>query len=119
MTGKQIVELTVLLLCVWGSAALFLVLGIRAEKCKKPVNFWAGKEVDAHRVSDVTAYNHENAVMWKVYSIPFWLSGLLFTLGSLGNVFMIAGLIVLFSACFPGLFFLIRKYKQIEKDYIV
>lgn len=119
MSGEQIVGLIISLLCSWGCGALFFLLGLRAEKCRKPVNFWAGSEIAPCRVSDIAAYNHENAVMWKLYSVPYWVSGILFALDAVSLAFTIAGAVVLFSACFPGLLILIRKYRQIEKNYIV
>lgn len=119
MSGKQIVGLIISLLCSWGCGTLFFLIGLRADKCQKPVNFWAGSEIDPCRVSDVAAYNHENAVMWKLYSIPYWLSGILFALDAVSPVFTVTGAAALFSACFPGLLILIRKYRQIEKTYIL
>lgn len=118
MSGEQMVGIVIFLLCTWGCGFVFLLIARHADRCSKPVNFWAGQEVDPHRVSDIAAYNHENAVLWKGYSIPFWLSGALFVFGVVNNAFSIAGIIVLFSTCFPGLLLLIRKYKQIEKTYI-
>lgn len=118
MSGEQIVGIVFFLLCTWGCGIVFFVIGLHADRSSKPVNFWAGQELDPHRVTDIAAYNHENAVLWKRYSIPFWLSGAVFALEVVNDAFSIAGIIVLFSACFPGLLLLIRKYKQIEKRYI-
>lgn len=118
MSGEKIFGIVIFLLCTWGCGIVFFLIGFHADRSSKPVNFWAGQEVYPHRVTDIATYNHENAVLWKRYSIPFWLSGALFVLDVVNDVFSILGTIVLFSACFPGLLFLIRKYKQIEKTYI-
>lgn len=31
--------------------------------------FWSGKTVKETKISDITAYNHANGIMWIVYSI--------------------------------------------------
>ena len=118
MFGEQTVGLIVMLVCAWGCGLLFYLIGRFADKSLKPVHFWAGSEIDSRRVSDIAAYNHENAVMWKLYSIPYWLAGFLSCFCYISDAFTIAGAVMLFLACFPGLFLLIRKYRQIERNYI-
>lgn len=101
-----------------GSAALFFGLGISAKRRKTPANFWAGSTVDPRTVSDVPAYNHENAVMWMVYSIPYWIACVLSVFGIWADWCQIAALVLLTLACFPGLLILIRHYRKIEHKYI-
>lgn len=118
MDGEQTIGMIIMLVCSWGCGAIFYFISHFADKSPKPIHFWAGTEIDPRRISDVAAYNHANAVMWKLYSIPYWLAGFLSCLCFISEAFTIAGASMLFLACFPGLFFLIRKYKQIEKTYI-
>lgn len=118
MSSEQIIGLVISLLCCWGCSVTFLALGLHAEKCEKPVNFWAGAQVDSRYVSDIGAYNHENAVMWKLYAIPFGLAGILLAFDFVSQVFTVIGVVVLFATCFPGLLILIRHYRKIEKKYV-
>ena len=117
MSGDDFAGIVIMAVCCFGSAALFFSVGVWAERRKKPMNFWAGTEIDPKTVSDIPAYNHENAVMWKLYSIPYWLAGLVNLLPIRWSD--IASLILLALACLPGLPLLILRYKQIEKKYIL
>ena len=63
------------LILSWGAALLFVLIGIYARQRKKPMWFWSGIEVPESKVRDVKAYNRANAKMWCVFSIPFWVSG--------------------------------------------
>ena len=107
MFGKNIAGVVIMLVCSWGCAVLFYFIGRFADKNQKPIHFWAGTQIDPRHVSDIAAYNHESAVMWKLSCF-----------GLISEVFIIAGAAVLFIACFPGLCFLIQKYRKIEKTYI-
>lgn len=113
MDRKEIAGIVILLACYWGSAALFYGIGIWACKRKTPMHFWAGTEVDPSTISDIPAYNRANGKMWKLYSIPYWIAGLL----SFWAVGRIAALILLTLACTVGLWWLIRRYRSIEKQY--
>ncbi len=104
--------LVIMLLCCWGSGALFYGIGMWADRLKKPMHFWAGTEVDPKTVRDIPGYNHANAVMWKLYSIPYWIAGLCSFFSN-----ALAG-IVLMLACIPGLAFLFRQYHKIEKEFM-
>lgn len=108
----------IMLVCTWGCAALFWFIGRHAQRTEKPAHFWAGTEIDPSQISDIAAYNHANARMWKWYSVPYWISGIVSCFGFLGNAYIIAGAAILFLACFPGLYFLIRRYRKIERAYI-
>ncbi|MBR4290386.1 MAG: hypothetical protein IKT52_07080 [Oscillospiraceae bacterium] len=118
MNGEQTVGTIIMLLCSWGCAVLFYLIGRFADRSRKPVHFWAGTKIDPRRISDVEAYNHANAAMWKLYSVPYWLAGVLSCFGLLSEVFIIAGMVMLFLACVPGIPLLIREYKQIERIYV-
>ena len=85
----------------------------------KPMHFWAGSRIDPAKVLDIPAYNHACAVMWKCYSVPYWLCGIFACLDGIHPVCMIISTVLLFAACVPGLFWLIRKYKCIEKQFLI
>ena len=118
MSEEPIIVVVIMLVCTWCCGLLFYLIGHYGDKSTKPMHFWAGSEIDPRRISDVPAYNHANAVMWKLYAIPYWLAGVLSCFGLLREVFIIAGTVMLFLAGFPGIPLLIRKYKQIEKKYV-
>ena len=52
---------------MFACAALFVGIGVYARNRKEPMWFWSGSEVDAAAITDVTAYNRENAKMWLWY----------------------------------------------------
>lgn len=56
---------------------LFCGIGAYAWRRKEPMWFWTGTHVRPETVSDIPAYNHANAVMWMVYSLPYWAGALL------------------------------------------
>ena len=98
-------------LTVFGCAALFLGLGIYAKQLKKPMWFWAGSEVDPKTITDVKAYNAENARMWMRYSAWYWVSGFAwFWSEGIALAVMITGSTV-------GIGFLIYTFLKIEKKY--
>ena len=63
-------------LVVFGCAILFLSIGIYANNREKPMWFWSGTVVDASTISDVKAYNKENAKMWIFFSLWFFAAGI-------------------------------------------
>lgn len=119
MDKSELIGAIIMAICCFGCGMLFFGIGVRADKSTKPVNFWAGKEVDPTKVSELSGYNHACAVMWKRYSVPYWLAGVFSCMNALGSGYMIAAAILLFVACFPGIILLIRQYRQIEKKYIL
>ena len=119
MDSEQIAVIIIWAIVVFGCAILFYGIGIWSERSKKPVHFWSGTQVDARKVRDIPAYNHANAVMWKWYSLPYFLSGVLGCLDFLYPWCMPAAVILLVAACFPGIFILIWIYMKIEKAYIL
>ncbi|MBE6701548.1 MAG: hypothetical protein E7582_06660 [Ruminococcaceae bacterium] len=61
----------------FGCATLFYLIGVYAKNLKKPMHFWSGSEIDSYLITDVKAYNRENAIMWKHFSLCFVVSGFL------------------------------------------
>lgn len=99
------------ILVTWGCATLFFGIGIYAGKSKKPICFWSGTTVPAEEISDIPAYNQANRTMWILYSIPYWISGIVvFRFPNTAAVLIVA-------ACSVGLIWLIRHYKMIERKY--
>ena len=94
-----------------GCAALFYSIGVYAQKSKKPMGFWSGKEVKASELTDVEQYNWENAVMWKVYSLWYVAAAVAGIWDSMISV------IILMLSCTVGLAILIVTYKRIYNRY--
>lgn len=111
MDGERILGIIVIVFCCLMCGGTFL--GLWAKKSKKPVHFYSGTTVDPKTVSDIPAYNLENAKMWMIYSVPFWVSGVVsfFHVG--------AAAIIMSTACIPGFLWLIFRYRRICKKYIV
>ena len=98
---------------VFGCAFLFLGLGIYAEKREKPMHFWAGTTVDASKITDVKAYNKANARMWKLYSLWYFASGIIYFWNEVLSV------IILVLSCTLGIVILVATFNRIEKKYKV
>ena len=74
---------------------LFTGIGIYAWRRKKPMWFWSGSTVKETEVSDVTAYNTANGIMWLVFSLIMWISTILGTMNmKAGGIFLIAGCVI-------------------------
>ena len=119
MDNGSVAGAVIMAICCFGCAVSFSAIGNWAEKSKKPVHFWSGSKVDPEKVSDIPAYNHANAVMWKLYAIPYYLAGVFGILGFLGDVFSVVSVALLMAACFLGIPLLVWRYMKIEKRYIV
>lgn len=94
-----------------GCAVLFYGIGIYASKSKTPMWFWSGAEVDPSSISNVTAYNQQNARMWKQYSL--WYRA--------GVIGMFINEMITFYALLAGgtigIILLVCTYKRIEVKY--
>ena len=109
----------IMAVCCFGCAALFLGIGVWADRLEKPMHFWSGSTVDPAKVTDLAGYNHANALMWKVYSVPYWVSGVFSCLGYFSRLCFYISLAFLCLACVPGMYLLVRWYLKIEKKYIL
>ena len=92
-------------------ALLFCGIGAYAKRLDKPMWFWSGSEVDPDTITDVNAYNAENAKMWKWYSVWYWIAGFAWILSRA------AALIALVLGCTVGISVLIGTFRKIEKKY--
>ncbi len=97
---------------VFGCALLFLGIGIYAQRREKPMWFWAGSTVDKSKITDVKAYNKENARMWKLYSLWYFASGAVYFLSE------IISIVLLVLSCTLGIGILVVTFNRIEKKYI-
>ena len=118
MDNENVLGAIIMALCCFVCALTFLGIAIWARKSQKPINFWSGTSVPAEKVTDIQAYNQANALMWIVYSVPYWMAGLISAFAVLGDIFLIIATIILLLACLPGGFLLIWQYRRIEKKYI-
>lgn len=98
---------------VFGCALLFLSIGIYAKKREKPMWFYAGTTVDESTITDVKAYNKENARMWKIYSLWFFASGVVYFWNEM------LGVLILVLGCTVGIGILVSSFTKIEKKYKV
>ena len=119
MNDGNMTAVLVMALCSFGFALFFLAIALWAKRSEKPVQFWSGTKIDPQKVRDVAAYNRANAIMWKVYSVPFWIAGILSCLEPLDHLFLILAEILLIISWFPGAFVLIFAYIRLEKRYIL
>lgn len=117
MEEKDIAGIVILLVCCWGSAALFCIIGVWARRRKTPMHFWAGTEIDPDTITDIPAYNRENARMWERYSIFYWVSGVLGFLGTWQTWLSVLCVVVLLLASTVGILLLVREYRRISKKF--
>ena len=94
-----------------GCGALFVGIGIYAKRLEKPMWFWSGTNVDPDSITDIKAYNQENAKMWFCYSLWFWAAGVTWIFHQ------ITALIVLVMGCTLGIVMLVGTYRKIEKKF--
>lgn len=97
----------------WLCGAVFVLLGVSCFKSRKPVGFWSGTTVDKEEVTNVRKYNIANGIMWSLYSLFFWLSGLTAITDKVSSI------ILLVSGCTVGILLLILGYGWIKRRYFV
>ncbi len=96
---------TILLLVCWLSAAIFVAIALWAATRKTPMHFYSGIAIAPETISDIPAYNRENAKMWANFSMPFWLAGIFCLFEIPWGV-----LILLALSCTVGLWWLVKTY---------
>lgn len=102
----------IMIVCSLGCALVFLLMGIHMGKMDTPANFWSGTTVSAAAVSDIPAYNKAMKRMWCIYSIPFWLSGILYLISPGISV------TILMLSSTVGIGWLLYEDHVIEKKYV-
>lgn len=118
MDGEAILGSIIMTMCGLGCALTFFVIGIWAQRRKDPMHFYSGTTVDPKTVSDIPAYNMENAKMWKQFSIPFWLSGFLGIVSIFLPDLLGVSAALLMVGSTLGCGWLLWKYSTIAKKYI-
>ena len=118
MDGEIIVGAIIMCVVCCGCGALFFGLGVWANRLEKPMHFWSGSTIDPKTVIDIPEYNRKNAVMWKWYSLPYWLAGIFGLLSWKHEWWMYVSVALLLIACVPGFVVLVGCYKRIEKEHI-
>ena len=78
---------------------------------KTPTNFWTGSVIKPEEITDVSAYNRANYLMWTVYLVCLALAGAVVFLN------WIIGLIVYLVVVFLGVAIMIVVYKRIYNKY--
>ena len=119
MDHESVFGAVIMILCSWSCAAIFTGIALHGRKKSTPMGFWSGTTVDPRSVVDIPAYNRENSNMWLVYSIPYWISGVVSFFLGVGDFVAVIAVCILTFSCFPGLVILIWRYKQIERKYII
>ena len=117
MDGERIFGIILMTFVNLMCAGIFYGIGVWAQNRKDPMHFYSGTTVDPKTISDVPAYNRDNARLWKQYSIPFWLcAGCAF--GSIwAEVLMIVSIVFLVFGCTLGSGLLLWRYHRILKTY--
>ena len=117
MDGERIFGIVLMTFINLMCAGIFYGIGVWAQKRKDPMHFYTGTTVDPKTISDVPAYNRENAIMWKTFSVPFWLSAV----GAFGSIWaeflMKVSIALLTLGCTVGIGWLVWKYHRIHKKY--
>lgn len=117
MSGEEIFSAIIMLLCGFGCGALFYWIGAWASGRKDPMHFWSGSTVDPKTITDISAYNQANARMWKQYSIPYWISGVMGILTFWDVRLLAFSMVPIGLAGTVGIWWLIHTYRKIEKQY--
>ena len=117
MSGEDILGVFIMFACGWGCGALFYGIGVWADRRKDPMHFWAGTEILPEKIRDIPAYNHENAKMWKNYSLWFWIAGVFGVIGVWNDIAAVLCLVLLVLSCTLGLLLLIRRYRKIWNQF--
>ena len=115
--GEFIGTIILTAFCFAGGAVFFGV-GVYAGRKKGPMNFWAGEQIAPESVTDIPAYNRQNAVMWKWNSLSYFLTGLcaLLSIWSRGWNYICLGTLVL--GCCGGMIAVICRYRNIRRKYL-
>ena len=117
MMGEFVGTIILTAFCFAGGA-VFFGIGVYAGRKKGPMNFWAGEQIAPESVTDIPAYNRQNALMWKWYSLSYFLTGLcaLLSIWSRGWNYICLGTLVL--GCCGGMIAVICRYRNIRRKYL-
>ena len=119
MDMESVFGAVIMVLCSWGCAGVFTGIALHGRKKNTPMGFWSGTTVDPRSVVDILAYNRENSNMWLVYSIPYWISGVVSFFFGAGDFVAMIAVAILMIACVPGIGILIWWYRKICNRYVI
>ena len=119
MDGERIAGIIIMSLVSFGCGVLFFLIGVWAKKSKTPMHFYSGIKLDPNTISDIPAYNRENSRLWKQYSLPYFLSGVLAVASAFSEVLFTVSTVLVIIASTLGIFWLIWHYQKIGNKYIV
>lgn len=119
MDGERLLSAIITTLVGFGCASVFYGIGYWASKRSDPMHFYSGTAVNAADVSDVKAYNAENAKMWKQFSVLFWLTGFCGIAGYFWDWAVYVTLALLIGSCTVGLLWLVSRYNKICRKYMI
>ena len=119
MDGERIFGIILMTFVSLMCAGIFYGIGVWAQKRKDPAHFYSGTTVDPKTISDVPAYNRENAKMWKIFSVPFWLCALCAILSLFIPWCSTVSIALLVGGCTVGIGWLITRYHRILKEFSV
>ena len=101
------------LLCIWGSGLAICLCALLYSRKPKPMHFGSGVQVPSARCRDIAGYNRANRNMWLLYSLPYWLGGLLFFRWR----WLAIGMVTLAGTL--GILVMIWAYGKIAKKYLI
>ena len=119
MSGEEIFGLIIMLGCCFCCGAIFYGIGLWAERSKKPFGFWTFKEVRPESITNIPAYNRDNARMWKLYAVPYFLAGIFEFISIWETSASWLSIALLIFACTAGIWWVIRRYRAILGKYSV
>ena len=119
MNGEQIFGVILMTFINLMCGGIFCGIGLWAKSRKDPMHFYSGSTIDPGTISDVPAYNQENAKLWMTYSAPFFLCAACAFCSIWAKVLMTVSIIVLVIASTFGGGWLVWKYSKIHKKYRV
>ena len=101
------------LILMWGAALILVIMGIHALRSGRPVTLWTGSHILPDQVTDVKAYNRAVGKMWCLFSIPFWIIGII-------EFWYPAASVVFFAVfCVAEIGGAVWCYHKIEEKYMV
>ena len=119
MDGERIFGLIIMCAVCFGCAGIFSAVASWAERKTDPMHFYSGTTVDPSTISDIPAYNHANARMWRIYSTPYWIAGILEIMSVFYEPLSMVAVFLMVAAGTLGILWIIRKYRKICETYII
>lgn len=98
---------------MWVTAILFIIIGIYAINRKKPMWLWTGSQIPESKIKDVKAYNRAVGKMWLIFSILFFIGGIIDFFSPLFSIILFA------FTCIVGIGGIVWCYHKIEEKYYI